>query len=471
MEIRELSEKQIAENIENYQPIYEKNVKRGRRNLVHAAAGLVFIYLYLRLFNTAYIVEDYKYPQMRVVYSTAWVVNCPADEVDGKKVDRVVILGLEDCPYAREIKVEEGIEEIWFGGYPSTMGDNPLRKVELPSTLQWMASECFQNCTNLKTVKWEQAGEDAYIGMSAFYNTGLEEIRIPDGVTRIEDGVFRFNRNLKTAVLPDSLSEMGGELFWNCPNLEEVTWSKGQAHMPRQTFLGCENLKVLKNTDSLRSIHYTALLGTQITAEQLPENVYCYNKSDVGVGPDIADALWLADYKYTYDAEDEKQFLQERYGLPAEVLELEAEDGRFWLGGDYYHLDMTLEEFVATGDWEIDDIDEGKEKDEYSFYTLERKDGEEKYRVYLYVNDGEIMEYGFYSDYLQLVLPDVVSNKGMSKAKILDRPQVEEGNSYKYDWEYTSAGEKKKVKVELRFDYYRDGCCDIWLYKEGDIKE
>ena len=148
MEIRELNEKQITENIENYQPIYEKSVKRGRRNLVLAAAGLVFIYLYLRLFNTAYIVEDYKYPQMRVVYSTAWVVNCPADEVDGKKVDRVVILGLEDCPYAREIKVEEGIEEIWFGGYPSMMGDNPLRKVELPSTLQWIASECFQNCTN-----------------------------------------------------------------------------------------------------------------------------------------------------------------------------------------------------------------------------------------------------------------------------------------------------------------------------------
>lgn len=454
MEIRELSAKQVAECIENYQPLYEKSVKRNRRNAVLVFVGLLLVYLYLRLFNTGVSIVEGKYGD-RVTYSTAWVVNYRTDSEDASHY----WLGFDNCPYMRVLNVEEGVTGIHFDGYSESKSSNYLHTVRLPSTLQEVGVECFKNCTNLKAVEWDKAPEGAVIGWEAFWNTGIEELKLPDGITYIGRGAFKDNPNLRKVVLPDSVRDMEYEVFENCGNLQEVTWSASLTYMPYQTFLGCENLSVLNNTGVLKSINYDALIGTQITADQLPENVHCYKASGEGVIMNTNDVLWLTDYSYTYNAEEETKLLAKIYDIPQEAFELKMMDGQFWLNGEYYSLNMTIDEFVEKGDWTIDEIYESKEG--FPTYYLEREaDGTQ---VSLSVNDGEIMEYHFYADDCRVILPDGVNNFGMLNARIpyLYREEAASG----YDWKYAEGGQQKRVSVTVGFSWLSEGGCTITISK------
>ncbi len=454
MEIRELNAKQVAECIENYQPIYEKNVKRNRRNVVFVFVALFLVYLYLRLFNTGFSVVEGKY-NVKVTYSTAWVVDYHPDSED----DSYYLLGFDNCPYMRVLNVEEGVTSISFDGYSESKSSNYLHTVRLPSTLQEVGVESFKNCTNLKTVEWDKAPDGVVIEGEAFWNTGIEELRLPDGITYIGREAFKDNPNLRKVVLPDSVRDMEYDVFKNCGNLQEVTWSSSLTYMPHQTFLGCENLSVLNNTGALKSINYDALIGTQITADQLPENVHCYKASGEGVIMNTKDVLWLADYSYTYNAEEETALLAEMHDIPQEVFELKMMDGQFWLNGEYYSLNMTIDEFVEKGNWVIDDIYESKEG--FPTYYLEREaDGAQ---VSLSVNDGEIMEYRFYADYCQVILPDGVNNFGMLSARIPYLYGEEAASGY--DWKYAEGGQQKKASVTVEFSWPSEDGCTITISK------
>lgn len=423
MEIRELEKKDILEGLEKYHALYKKLQIRHRLMTVLFAVGLVFLYLYLRLFNTGVFVYDEERGFIEIRYSTAWVVTCPGDvfPLEHESEDKIVYLrDYRKYPYMKVLNVEEGITNIDadFFGFRDGIEESHLLKLQvlrLPSTLQYIGSHSFENCTSLKTVLWDEAAENAVIGLCAFSNTGIEEICIPEGVTEIEYGAFSQNDNLVKAVLPDSLKNIGPGIFKNCMNLEEVTWAAFLTNIPYQTFLGCKNLVTLKNTDAIRSITYNALTGTQITSEQLPDHVYCYLKDDYEDILNIEKNPWLKGYSYIYDAQKEAEDLAQLYDIPIETFQIEPNSGNYWLNGKYYNLDMSLEEFMANDEWEIEDT---YSKDDLTCsYYLTTMDG--KCMVTLVLDEkNHIIEYRFNGDLCQAVLPDGVNNFGMLPERI-----------------------------------------------------
>ncbi len=463
MEIKNLDAKQVAECIEKYQPTYEKNVKRNRWKVVFIFVGLLLVYLYLRLFNTAASIED-EYGK-RSIYSTAWVVNY-RPSFGGESY---YWLRMENCPYMRVLNVEEGVVSFDLEGESVYRYANDLHKVKLPSTLMEIRHRCFEDCINLKTVEWEQAPSGACIRREAFKNTGIEEFCVPEGVACIESGAFEDNSELKKVVLSDSVCKIGTDVFANCAELQEVTWSASLKCMPGRTFLGCENLSVLNHTESLKYIDYDALIGTCILANQLPANVYCYGMNDGGVTINTDDIPWLAGYKYVYDAQGEIASLSEMCDISSEVFRQKPADGRFWLDGKYYGLDMTLDEFVANGDWTIDEIYENEGNS--STYCLERES--DTAEITLIVVGKEIVEYEFDSDECKVILPDGVSNFGMPSARI--SYLYGEDATAGYVWEYNAGSENGQVYVTAYYgwsseSYGMSGVITISKVKEdGDL--
>ena len=60
------------------------------------------------------------------------------------------------------------------------------------------------------------------IGREAFRHTGITEIEIPAGVTRLEDYTFYNCRSLQRAVLPDGITFVGNSCFSECYALEDA---------------------------------------------------------------------------------------------------------------------------------------------------------------------------------------------------------------------------------------------------------
>lgn len=119
-----------------------------------------------------------------------------------------------------------------------------VKKVTVPSTVTFINVAAFQSTPNLKEVRLSKNLTE--LSDKAFFNSGIESITIPAGVTDIVDSCFdncplletvTFSKGLKTLgenafkscialktiVLPDGLESLGGSTFEGCINLESVT--------------------------------------------------------------------------------------------------------------------------------------------------------------------------------------------------------------------------------------------------------
>ncbi len=450
MEFWDIPKEEILENVEKYNAAWKK--RRTKNSLFTGlfVAGLLFLFVWLRLFNTRFV--EGRNGELELQYSTAWVVNCPADHpcFEGNDKKKVKV-DFDKCPNVRRMNVEEGITYITCSSTSES-----LNVLSLPSTLLEVWG--FGGCSNLETVIWEKAPEGAFIGSEAFANTGIEEIIIPEGVACIGNEAFARNKKLTKVTLPNTVNLMYVEVFENCENLQEVTWSNSLYYMPDETFVNCENLAVLNNTDNIRSITYSALTGTQITSDQLPDNVHCFGADEFTFSDDEANK-WLIDYSYTFDPDEEIAFLAQLHDLPIELFQMKAEDGKFWLDGKYYTFDMNLEEFMANGNWEVEDEDVDDENSSISYYDLINQ--ESGNTIYVTVCEDEIISYRFYSD-CRVMLPDGVNNFGMSSVRIPYLYGAEE-----YIWEYETESGTGKVEVSQSWDYSnREDNCFLYIDKE-----
>ena len=104
-------------------------------------------------------------------------------------------------------------------------GCSALNKVELPSTTEILGAYTFQDCISLKEIVLTVSLKK--IGISAFQNTGLTKIKIPDSVTSID----------KMA-------------FYECKNLTEIRIGSGLTSLHLNSFMGCYGLKRIESASS-----------------------------------------------------------------------------------------------------------------------------------------------------------------------------------------------------------------------------
>lgn len=104
---------------------------------------------------------------------------------------------------------------------------------------------------------------DGTVTVTEYAGSGVTELEIPtqlDGktVTRIDNGAFYWNSELKKVVIPDSVTAIGSEAFRSCVELEEVALPANIREIPSYCFCGCVKLKRVEIPDRVISIGYGA---------------------------------------------------------------------------------------------------------------------------------------------------------------------------------------------------------------------
>lgn len=113
-----------------------------------------------------------------------------------------------------------------------------LKKVTLPSTLKHIDSYAFRGCTAIEgfygnerfhssdnqclyIYDLEQNAENEKTLIN-FAGHGLTEYSFPEGITFIGNYAISGKMNLRNVTLPNSLKNIGGEAFYDCPNIESI---------------------------------------------------------------------------------------------------------------------------------------------------------------------------------------------------------------------------------------------------------
>ena len=168
-----------------------------------------------------------------------------------------------DCKNLQNLSVDSNNpnyasqDNVLFDKSVSTLLLYPANKsgesYAVPNSVTKIAEGAFEYNKNIKNISF--GSNLQAIGKWAFRSAEkLENVNIPDSVTTIGDGAFMDNYALKKVYLPNSVTSFGSSMFWNSSTLEEVTLPNNLTTIPSTTFSGCYALKSIDIPEGVESI-------------------------------------------------------------------------------------------------------------------------------------------------------------------------------------------------------------------------
>ena len=111
------------------------------------------------------------------------------------------------------------------------------------------------------------------VGASAFRNSTVTKVTIPDTVKSISSGAFDGCKQLTEVTLGTGVETIGDNAFLNCAALTTINLPNGLTTIGGSAFAKCTALKTLTLPDTVTSIGGGAFNGSGLTAITIPANV------------------------------------------------------------------------------------------------------------------------------------------------------------------------------------------------------
>ena len=92
------------------------------------------------------------------------------------------------------------------------------------------------------------------IGAELFPDNSLISVKIPNGVTAINDLNFSGCFSLETCIIPNSVNDMGKMVFVNCQSLKNIVLSENVTNLLGNGVEGTDSIGAFYNCSSLESI-------------------------------------------------------------------------------------------------------------------------------------------------------------------------------------------------------------------------
>ena len=191
----------------------------------------------------AYLFYPY-YNNSRSPYITA------ANFADGSQCNEIGSSAFRYCDDLTSITIPDSvtsIEDYAFSG-------SALTSITIPNSVISIGSSAFSNCSSLGTVSIG-SGVTSIGNRALFDCSSLSNINVDinnnyyssiDGVlfNKIQDTIIQYPMNKPTAtyIVPDSVTTINNEAFYNCSYLENITLPEGLTAISEYAFYGCTGL-------------------------------------------------------------------------------------------------------------------------------------------------------------------------------------------------------------------------------------
>ena len=155
-------------------------------------------------------------------------------------------------------------------------GCSKMEKLVIGENINYIESNAFQNCANLKTVDLSNAKSFTYISDYAFANSKISRIEIPSWITSIGNYAFQNCDGLTNIAIPASVTWIGNYAFRYCDNLVTVDLSqaRGLRTINNYAFDECYGLKNIEIPNWITSIGSNAFYDCDaLTSITIPESV------------------------------------------------------------------------------------------------------------------------------------------------------------------------------------------------------
>lgn len=148
-------------------------------------------------------------------------------------------------------------------------------KVIVPEGVTSISTGAFKYCSYVKNITLPNSLKS--IGIGAFYKcSSLTNVNIPEGVTSIESYTFYGCRRLVSVTLPESLTSIGIHAFRGCHCLKSITIPNNVTSIGYSAFAWCRGLTNITLGSGVTSIEALAFNGCYKLVE-------VYNKSSLNI--------------------------------------------------------------------------------------------------------------------------------------------------------------------------------------------
>ena len=107
-----------------------------------------------------------------------------------------------------------------YGCAPWDEVKEQIREIVIEDGVTHVGAYMFWNCEN--AVKITLGKDVGSIGKAAFMYTGISTLRLPDGLSEIDDWALVNCHSLSSIYIPASVSELGETVFWGSTNLARI---------------------------------------------------------------------------------------------------------------------------------------------------------------------------------------------------------------------------------------------------------
>lgn len=204
-----------------------------------------------------YIVEDGK-ATIVAYYGAATKVQMPS-MIKGKQV-----VGFASNVFAYNENITAVTLPSLIRGIPNEAfyGCVYLREVKMSDAMESIGDRAFYGCRNLKTINLSDTIQ--HIGEAAFSECGIEELKIPAGVTEIAYAAFAGCWQIQQLDIPETVTTICYDAFASCWQLSELDIPGNIQEIQGNAFAGCE-LRSVRFYGDMPNLHYNAFSNSGIS--------------------------------------------------------------------------------------------------------------------------------------------------------------------------------------------------------------
>ena len=206
----------------------------------------------------------------------------------GNSVTSIGVRAFNGCKKLTQINVDKAnttyssVNGVLFNKDKTELIRYPEGKADtsysIPDSVTSIGYGAFRYCTSLKSITIPDSVTS--IEWYAFGNcSSLKSITIPDSVTSIDDNAFFYCTSLKSITIPDSVTSIGSYAFDNCTSLTSVTIPDGVTSIGFKAFFYCTSLTSITIPDSVTSIgDYAFRSCSSLVSVTIPDSVTSIGK-------------------------------------------------------------------------------------------------------------------------------------------------------------------------------------------------